>query len=550
MASIGYFNAFNWAIDATEVGSLVFGNTTVAQQNQNTLTLQSVLNSGGDLRITVPGTYLFNTTNGPLTIPSNTSLYLGTGVELKTADGSPSALLTNAAARSTGTVVPGANISYAAWTEGGGYIAVLTNLAQATAANFPVGSWISVVIGGEGALGAAGTAWASRGYRGVQRVVKQVLAGAASSISYTIDFIYPGSAPSTNPATIYRADENIRLWGQGIINGNSAAASTAYVTGDPRGVVVWWRHLTNIVVEDIRFRRGVTWTMGSNYVRNYTVTHIGGDTRLPVGQLPTADLVHLSGNHQQVLVDTIDIGCEDNPIGMTIDCTIGTLYNFPYQNPGDMTDIIVRNVCTATPGGMIAMYGPAAYWYRNIFIDNPSGASGSAALQLSNYAPTNQNKLSIDSLTFANARTYANVMVECLTANVEIGTLLIENVLTPREDIRAIQFGPTCSGTIRSLILRNVNTFPANNVNFTRTVPLVTFGGMNITALAIANSEVIVLAANVKAFEADGTGNIGKVGIRDCSATGTGTAAVWGDTGAGTAAVPVYNNATYNGVAL
>jgi len=53
MASIGYFNAFNWAIDATEVGSLVFGNTTVAQQNQNTLTLQSVLNSGGDLRITV-----------------------------------------------------------------------------------------------------------------------------------------------------------------------------------------------------------------------------------------------------------------------------------------------------------------------------------------------------------------------------------------------------------------------------------------------------------------------------------------------------------------
>lgn len=58
------------------------------------------------------------------------------------------------------------------------------------------------------------------------------------------------------------------------------------------------------------------------------------------------------------------------------------------------------------------------------------------------------------------------------------------------------------------------------------------------------------MAASIKCFDADGTGNIPKIGIRDCYVTATGTTHLWGDTEAGTAAALTYNNATYNGTAL
>lgn len=61
MASIGYPLAGSWATDATEIGALVVSEAaTAAQQLQNTLTIQAVLNRGGNYQITTPGTYLFN----------------------------------------------------------------------------------------------------------------------------------------------------------------------------------------------------------------------------------------------------------------------------------------------------------------------------------------------------------------------------------------------------------------------------------------------------------------------------------------------------------
>ena len=248
-------------------------------------------------------------------------------------------------------------------------------------------------------------------------------------------------------------------------------------------------------------------------------------------------------------------GC-DNFIGMTIDCTEGTAYDFPYQSPGDMDNITIRrasgdSISEDGPFGIVGIYGPAAYRYGTITIDGVTGL-GSAGVQLANYSATNQNKLVIDRLVISNVRALVSSAQVELTAGAvfDIGELIVDRALGSREDVRIYRADPTATGNIRSLTLRNCTFWPYDGAAFTRTVPVASFGGVNIGALSIVNTEGIVMAVNVKAFEADGAANIPKIGIRDCSATGTGTAHLWGDTGGGTAAAPVYNNATYNGAAL
>lgn len=566
MGSIGYGVAGRWASDATEVGSLVAGElATAAQRTQNRLNFQAILDQGGDLKITTPGIYSFDVVAGPLTLPSNTSLYVGAGVTLKVADGSPSALFTNSAARSAGVPVLAANSAYAAAPANGwanNSAIHITNMTAANAALFPVGSMVSVVVLGHGALGAQGTAWNNRGYRGVWRVIEQTINGGSSSIKYLIDNVYPGGAAAANNLVLYPANENIKIWGPGIIDGNGSLADQSFNTGDPRGCLMWWRHGYNITVEGLHFLRGVTFTIGSNYVRNYTVRSVTFELHYPP-TFTTIDFVHLSGNHQNVLIEDIDGGSGDNTIGFTIDCTdaaaalpAGLIYNFPYQHPGDMYDITIRRVSSnaISEDGAIAIigiYGPAAYKYNNIVINQVAG-NGSAAIQLANYATTGQNKLTIDRIAVSNVRAFCGgAQLEFTALSIhDIGELTLDGILSPREDVVAIYISDTATGNIRSLTLRNIATMPYDGVTFTRAATLGRLGGININALNIMGCEGIVMGANLKAFDAAGPGNIPKIGIQNCSATGTGTAHLWGDTGAGTAAAPVYNNSTYNGTPL
>tara|TARA_R110000868_G_scaffold5782_1_gene33967 strand:+ start:35816 stop:37426 length:1611 start_codon:yes stop_codon:yes gene_type:complete len=536
--------------------------------------MQATLNMGGDLRIVTPGIYEFDVSNGPMTFPSNTTLYIGAGVTLRVANGSPSALFTNSYARSTGVTMAGANVSYTVAAGSGWattYVVEVTNMTAAQAALFPVNSWVSAVVLGHGLAGAAGTALAGRGYRGVNRVVSQTINGASSSIQYLMQQnVYPGSAPSTNPVTLYQANENIAIWGPGTIDGNGANARQTFIdgftpgSGNPQSVVLWWRHAYNVVVTGPYFLRGITWTIGSNYVRNYTVRQCTCELRASP-TFDSMDFIHLSGNHQTVLVEDIDGGSGDNAVGMTIDCTDaaaqpGNGFNFAYQSPGDMYDVTIRRIsaeaiCEDGSFGIVAMYGPEAYLYRNISINGVTG-QGSSGVQLANYAATNQTKLTVDRLVISNVRTFSGSAQVELTAGAvfDIGELSIDSLITPREDVPAYRAYDTATGTIRSLLLRSLVHAPYDNVTYTRTAPLARFGGVNINALNCANSENIVQAINVRAFAADGPGNILKVGIQNSSGTSSGTgaglAALWADTGAGTAAAPVYTNSSSNGTAL
>lgn len=527
--------------------------TASAAAAANTAAAQAILNTVGSLAITVPGTYLFDTTAGPILIPNNGSVYKGPGVVLKVAPGSPGALFTNHTARLAAVAtVPGANITYAAAPDGDNYVAVISGLSPAQLANFPVGSWVSAVILGHGAGGSAGTARASRGYRGVRRVVAN---DGVSTLRYEIDLLYPGSAPSSNQAFLYRVTENPRIWGPGEIDGSGADASASFNDGDPRGVPVWWHHAVNPVVEGGTWKRGRTWTVGGNYCRDLKVLDAIPRLRNDGVSLPSTDFVHICGWQLNPLISGNSGDSGDNFVGMTQDCTGGTAYDFPYQFPGDMDNVRIsrtagHSVSDHGAFAIIGIYGPAAYQYGAIIIDGVRGA-GSAAVQLANYAPTNQNNLCIASLRVSDAVVLGlGSGVELLAGTHTIGEMVLTDVYNVREDVNVLKIFPAAVGSIRSLRLQRLGVTPYDSVTYTRTVPVAVFGGINIGMLSIDGCENISLAANLRAFLSDGTGNIGKVGISSCSAAGTGTANVWGDTGGGTAAAPVYWNSTYNGTAL
>lgn len=235
---------------------------------------------------------------------------------------------------------------------------------------------------------------------------------------------------------------------------------------------------------------------------------------------------------------SVYIGAGDNAVGITIDCTDavafpgGNAYNFAYQSPGDIYDVTIRrgygeSLCEDGAFGVVAMYGPAAYYYTGVQVDGVTGL-GSSAIQLGNYAATGQNQLNISRLEVSNVHTLMTCVEIPASTVVNIGELVLNGIVVTREDLPAYRADPTATGTIRSLVMRNVTFSPYDNATFTRTAPLVRFGGVNIGALQISNTEGIVMEANIKCFEADGAANIPKVGIRDCSATGTGTAHLWG----------------------
>ena len=538
----------DWRVGSAEMGSLSPSPQVEVYAN-NAIALQLALSGGGVVSIRTPGTYLFNSV---VYVPSFTTLYLGAGVTLKAAPGAPPAILTNSNARLAPVTITTGNYTYGVAPDGANYAATVT-MTPAQLALFPVDSWVSVVSLGHGAGGAVGTAANTRGYRGVWKVV---LNDGVSTLRYEIESVFPGSG-ATNSLLIYPANQNIVVCGPGTVDGNGQNSSQAYKDGDPRGNVMWWRHVNNLTVDGLALRRGTTWTIGSNNVRNYTVKNCTPFTRTGTG-ITAVDVIHLSGYHRDVLIEGNVGDSPDNFIGLTMDCTEGTAYDFPYQAPGDMYGIkLINNVghCQSALGafGIIGLYGPAAYKYFDITISGVGGL-GSSAVQLSNYSNTNQNLLSIGKLTIKNCYAMvAGASVYFTDSSVhDIQDVVVEDVSCMRDDVPTLRISDTATGTIRSLRLNRLGLLPYQFTNLTRSVPLVRFGGMNTNALSVDGSESIVTATGIYAFAADGPGNLPKVGFSNCSISHPDgvTNRLWGDTGGGTAVAPVYFNCRNNGNVL
>lgn len=495
-----------------------------AAASANTASLQSALNAGGYVSITVPGVYFINQV---LSIPSNTTIYIGAGVELKVADNANCGIFTNVAARAAGTVLTAGAL---VWTDAGPNYAATITQANLNLL-YPVGSFIGVM----------GTP--DRGFQGVWEVV----AAGASLIKFRLADGVGGSGVAasgtgTTQLTIYPADLNIRVFGPGRLNGNGAN-QTLYGAGDPRGCVTWFRNAKNVTLEGFECKRGITWTCGSNNLVNYTVTGLTGDTR---GGL-TGDFVHMSGQHRQALIEKLNVASGDNIVGMTMDITAGTAYDFPYQQPGDMYDVTIRNIHGITPTtAIIGIYGPAAYRFHSLVIDGISG-QGTSAVQFSTYAPTAMNNCNGGSARISK--------ITALTSGASVqglGTqnwdnIVIDDVVLKSPSQEAVLL--TAAGTIKKLTVRNAMT---DTLYGSRTGPMVSISSTNVTALLVKEIENEVLTGTVALISKTGTGNIGKVRIEDVDATGPATvAAVWRNSGAGTVpGVIQYTGSSYNATAL
>lgn len=512
----------------------------------NTAAIQQRLNRGGHVAFLNPGIVWVNAT---LLIPSNTHIHIGAGVTIKKADGSSGGIFTNVAAQLTtaqATTVPGANISYGLGPDGSNYCGTVASTG--IGAKHPLGSCVSVVVKGH----IAGNSVANRFWRGVWKVVES----SANNIKFeTRTVTPPGSSSPTESALIYPANENISITGPGAIDGNRANISIfTYAAGDPRGVVAWFRHVRGLTLDGFAVAPGVTWTIGTNYVRDYVVRGIHGDTR-GAGAGGSADLIHLSGNHQQVVVEDIKGECGDNIIGMTIDITDDPAntgnypaFNFPFQDPGDMWEISISRVHGFTAGAAVCgLYGPPSYSYNDIVFDDISGFA-SAAVQLAPYVYTGMTSCVGSKLRVTNL--HANCPgQQFLTVGVQNwGEIILDDInCVSVTSAPAVQLDGT--GTIRRLSLRNFHYSPSNPGDV-RSGPMVLISTQNVTQLEVGSSAGYSLGAGVPILSHTGAGVIDRIIYSDITAvsSASGAGAIHKSTGAGQIGSITFNSCTYTGV--
>lgn len=505
----------------------------------NTALLQAALDAGGEVNISNPGLYYINEV---LTIRSNTHVYIGAGVELKVADGANCGAFTNAAARTAGITVTPAETTWFAFPSGNyGVRIAKTGIGN----TFPLSSVISVVLTGH--LTWPDTHGHTQGFRGLWDVVTST----PDMIEFQIKKLTPGNGAGGFPISglVYRADENIKITGPGTINGNGAN-QTLYGVGNPRGNVIWTRHASNVEIEGLRFLRGITWTIGSNYVRYYSVKKISGDTRGG----DTNDLIHLSGQHQSVEIDSIHAAVGDNTVGLTIDITddpsnswtnagntvgnpnfnnawnyddrSGTYrYKFPYQDPGDMFDISVSRVYSVNTAGfaICGIYGPGSYKYYGLTFDDIAGET-STAVQLSNYPQTGMNNVRGDKLRVTNLHATCTGQQLRFTGVQNWDTVVYEDAVLTNTLNEAVTFdnsigSPAAAQNYGQVTLKN---FYSSGTS-ARTGPLVSVVGgslgVNITALSVSDMEKQRFAESIPLFLHAGFGLINRLSMTNVSAS-------------------------------
>lgn len=548
---------------AAVVTGLVKGD--LASAAANTALAQAALLRGGRVEFTTPGIYYINSV---LFTYSHTTVYVGPGVSIRMADGTSGGVFTNFAARLTLALNPtlvtsvthgvsGAGVTWGAAPDGQNYCIIITGV-PGIGAKYPVGSHVSVVATGH----LTGQSQSNAGYRGVWKVLESTTNG----IKYETRRVYPGSNNPIGALTIYPADENIHYTGPGTIDGNGPNISAiTYVGGDPRGNVIWTRHARNVTVNGPNFKRGVTWTLGSNYVRDYFVVNCGGDVR----GTSNNDFVHLSGAHQNAVLGRLAGAAGDNMVGMTIDITDDPgnvahypTYNFPFQDPGDMWGVtgadINSNTLDTAPFALIGLYGPPSYQYHGVGFGNLDGPCG-ACVSLANYAQTGMTQVTGDRLKLSGLRAQASgYQLDVVGAQSWNAITLDDVILFTENSPGAVNLSGT--GTIGQFSLSNVQPMTATPRSF----PVVLISTQNVTAISISDCEGVVMALGAAAGSGgiaaldgigcpftfhSGAGTIGKVNYRNVSVASSvaGAVAIHYAVGAGAVKSLVFDGCSFNG---
>jgi hypothetical protein len=412
---------------------------------------------------------------------------------------------------------------------------------------------------GHGTLGSLGVAQNTRGYRGVWKVV----ATTDTTLTYEIRFAYPGGNTNQAVMKIYPADVNIKYFGPGTLDGNLAGISRLVgFDGDPKSNIIWTRNAKDVTIDGLNFAPGITWTIGSNYVRDYCVRNVTGDLR----GYHSLDGVHLSGQHQQVLLENLYMYSTDNIIGCTIDCTEGTVNDYELQQPGDMYDVTGRNIwghsIGATESGTVtaaicAIYGPDAYTYHNMTFDNIYG-TGSSAFQLSTYPNTNMFNCNGDKLRVTNLHATCNGPQMNLTPGATAGSKITwDNIVVDDIVCSDVAGAPAfktsntnAGGLIKQLTIKNV-FYSAIDAITAATGPLIDLGGLAINNIDVMDCENANLGSGVPFARHYGSALLGRVSFKNVSVISAGGAnsGLYAVTGTGSCNSTVFDNCSFTGAA-
>ncbi len=510
-----------------------------APADLTTRVINAALAKGGAHSIRTPGRYTVNGSQSPFAaifIPSDTSLYLGPGVELFLEANSNVALMANENAFETGILLsPGDMIA------SGNTIAI--NLAG-IGTRYPAGSWVSVDF------------VATKGYQGVYQVDTSPTPNQITLINQW------GNLLTTSPAVamavsapfdvtgvlaplqiaIRPANKNIHIWGEGILNGNGLN-QTSSPAGDPRGLGCYLRGVANSHVDLLKTRRARCWTIALNNTLNVRVSRINPDNAIggTGGGANATDCVHQTGENRNCVVEDIFAdSITDNVVGSTLDYIdpgTGAL-PFAWQTPGDNHNSTVRRIgARRTTSPIVTKWGNINFSFIGTHIvDTITGNANAPAFQMVNYAPTSMLNCNGGVLKLSNVSANCNTSPVSISANGTWDCIEIDNVRTlvaATVSSAAVLIGLSSGGTpsvvgIKQLKIGKLfytTTFDGTNrANAIFSVGGTLAGTINIGYLDISDIEEIPMAAGAAMIHiANNTttlANIKRIALSNVSTTG------------------------------
>lgn len=497
----------------------------------NVANFNKVLARKGVVSLMTPGQYLIGGSGqGGLKIPDNTALVLGHGVELILEDNTFQPLIQTLRQFDVGTPVVG-TIAY-----GGSDASITGTISNTTDIHLkhPVGSWIAI-------LGLDLSNQSNRSYQGVY----QVSAVATNSITYEMTNVPPSDGNSTVGAIVYPVDNNIRIIG-GMWDGNGANNRTGspYYQGDPHTHVLSFRNVQNLIVSGIQLRRGNSWGIGTNNIRDCTFRDLYGDL-YGDGSGTANAILQGSGGARNVLVENVSGTCGDNMVAWSLDHT-GT---WTYQDHwyGDVYDLRIKNVHTnKSSAAPVMFWGNVNARYHSVTVDGVTGRSQACLVGIDNgFTATSMLNTSGGSFKIKNVCGEANSAVVAIRSDGVWDSLEIDGVhhTRPNTGLPCVSFSKRPGGTVQSfkrVDIRNCSAYiqgPGTTNN--RTGPIIDIRDTNIDDLRISGLPLMrINAANVGLVHFDGVEGVvkdavvsdirgqaiitGKTCLVRCANTGTG----------------------------
>jgi hypothetical protein len=347
--------AYQYGIDTSTAE--YYGVSYNATAAENVANMNKALQTSRVITINTPGQYLFGGPGqGSILLPSFGSIIAGAGVELILADGTAEPLIRSANSWHTTPITVPAAITYATETSS------LIGTANATGigTKHPAGTWVAIA-------GLDPTNNNNRAFMGVFKV----RSATADQIKFHMATYPAGGGNSTTGAKVYPADTQMSIIG-GIWDGNDLGqGSPGYPAGDPREHTIHFRNSQDIFVSNVQLRRGMSWSIGTNNIRDAIFERITGD--LLTDGLGAADVLFQgSGGGRNVILRNVTGQAKDNLVAWSLD-TVGT-QTYVNHDAGNTYNIKFENITLQGNNACgVALWGNTNYRHHSFVIDGVSG---------------------------------------------------------------------------------------------------------------------------------------------------------------------------------